>query len=158
MEILIEAVKVITASLSKHATSLIVSASTSSKLTNRIVSRIGRARHNASVRRSVSGKLFGFNPFRENADTKVEVIVKPIADEEAIQVRGEQASNIMPQLGADLVADVLLMSLMFSYMFYSLYLRRKKYNDLYNKQTEQTQFLVARMDYLEAELQKLQKL
>lgn len=146
MEILIEAVKVITASLSKHATSLIVSASTSSKLTNRIVSRIGRARHNASVRRSVSGKLFGFNPFRENADTKVEVIVKPIADEEAIQ------------LGADLVADVLLMSLMFSYMFYSLYLRRKKYNDLYNKQTEQTQFLVARMDYLEAELQKLQKL
>lgn len=145
MEIFIETVKVLTASLSKYATSIVVSASSKSNITNRVVLRLGRARHNSSVRRSLTGKLFNFNPFRENADTRVEVVVKPIDDEEAIK------------LGADLVADVLLMSLMFSYMFYSLYLRRKKYNDLCNKQAEQLQFIAARLDYLEAELKKIQQ-
>ncbi|GBE58834.1 hypothetical protein BOVATA_003270 [Babesia ovata] len=103
------------------------------------------ARHRSSVRRKLSGKFFNFSPFRENADTKVEVVVKPIDDEEAIK------------LGADLIADVLLMSLMFTYMFYSLYLRRKKFNDLCDRQKEREQFILARLEYLEAELRKLQQ-
>lgn len=145
MEIFVETVKVLTTSLSKYATSMIVSATSRSQFTNRAIRGIGRARHRSSVRRKLSGRILSFNPFRENADTKVEVIVKPINDEEAIQ------------LGSDLVADVLLMSLMFTYMFYSFNLRRKKYNDLCNKQAEQTQFIIARLDYLESELHQLQK-
>ncbi|KAK1933320.1 hypothetical protein X943_003129 [Babesia divergens] len=158
MEIFVETVKVLTTSLSKYATSMIVSATSRSQFTNRAIRGIGRARHRSSVRRKLSGRIFSFNPSRENADTKVEVIVKPINDEEAIQVRSIYFLLTMSiQLGADLVADVLLMSLMFTYMFYSFNLRRKKYNDLCNKQTEQTQFIIARLDYLESELHKLQK-
>ncbi|GFE53345.1 transmembrane protein [Babesia ovis] len=106
---------------------------------------MGRTRHNISVRRQLSGKFFNFSRFRENADTKIELIVKPIDDETAIK------------LGADLIADVLLMSLMFIYMFYSIYLRRKKFRDLCNVQKKHEQFILARLEFLEGELHKLQE-
>ncbi|GIX60924.1 uncharacterized protein BcabD6B2_03590 [Babesia caballi] len=125
--------------------------------TNRMVLGLGRARHRSSVRRKLSGKLFNFSPFRETADTKVEVVVKPIDDEKAIEVGRVAGEDTLPQLGADLIADLLLMSLMFTYMFYSLYLRRKKFSDLCNKQKETEQFILARLEYLEAELRKLQQ-
>ncbi|ORM39928.1 uncharacterized protein BXIN_1281 [Babesia sp. Xinjiang] len=146
MEIFFETVKVLTSSLSKYAASMVASATSRNHLTHRMVLGLGRARHRAAVKRKLSGKLFNFHFFRDKTDNKVEVIVKPIEDEAAIQ------------LGADLIADLLLMSLMFVYMFYSISLRRKKFNDICNMQKEREQFILARLEYLEAELNKLQQL
>ncbi|KAG6440000.1 hypothetical protein BBOV_III007275 [Babesia bovis T2Bo] len=145
MEIFLETVKVLTSSFSKYAASMVASATARNHLAHRMVLSIGRARHNAAVRRKLSGKFFNFERYRENADTKVEVIVKPIEDDAAIN------------LGADLIADILLMSLMFIYMFYSLHLRRKKFRDLCNTQKEHEQFILARLAFLEGELHKLQQ-
>ncbi|KAK2196505.1 Optic atrophy 3-like [Babesia duncani] len=143
MELFIEFFRVLTSTLSRHANSAIKASANNSSIIRRLVISTGRARHSFSVRLSLRGGIWRL-PFKRkptgDSGSKVELLIKPIDDETAID------------LGSGVLGDSVLMCIMVGTMCYSVLLRRRRFHELALLQEEKEAALIARIKRIESHL------
>ncbi|AFZ81272.1 hypothetical protein BEWA_006810 [Theileria equi strain WA] len=146
MEILLEIVRTLSSSLARHTSSVLKAPTNRSKCLRYLVIKLGNCKHNMSVNMFVWGSIWR-TPFTKRQyidDTcRVEVVIKPIHPDEAIDI------------GTNLLAEFLLLTIMFTTMGYSIYLRRSRYNELLTKQKEQEAKILSRIECMEQEIYNL---
>ncbi|UVC50147.1 hypothetical protein MACK_004017 [Theileria orientalis] len=146
MEIFIEFLRVLSTSLNSRTTSLIKSSANHSRLLKFLVVKIGVCRHRTRVNLLLWNTLWRFRFLKRgftDTTSRVEIFIKPIEDKVALDI------------GTEILAEFLLLTTMISTMFYSIYLRRTKYNAIVARQNAQEAKVLSRLDYIEQEISKL---